>query len=59
MTILEAIQARHSVRHYLPAPLTAEQAETLQAKIDEINAKADLHIQLVLNEPKCFSRGMA
>ena len=59
MTILEAIQARHSVRHYLPAPLTAEQAETLQAKIDEINAKADLHIQLVLNEPKCFSRVMA
>lgn len=59
MTLLEAIGARHSVRHYLPEPLTAAQADALQAKIDEINATADLHFQLVQNEPRCFSRGMA
>lgn len=55
MTLLEAIQARHSVRHYLSRPLTPEIVKALQAQIDACNAEGNLHIQLVLNEPKGFS----
>ncbi len=55
MTLLEAIQARHSVRHYLNQPLSPEIIETLQAQIATCNAEGNLHIQLVLNEPKGFS----
>lgn len=55
MTLLEAIQARHSVRHYLNQPLSPEIIETLQAQIAACNAEGNLHIQLVLNEPKGFS----
>lgn len=55
MTLLEAIQARHSVRHYLSQPLSSEIIETLQAQIATCNAEGNLHIQLVLNEPKGFS----
>ena len=55
MTLLEAIQARHSVRHYLSQPLSPEIIETLQAQIATCNAEGNLHIQLVLNEPKGFS----
>lgn len=55
MTLLEAIQARHSVRHYLSQPLSPEIIETLQAQIAACNAEGNLHIQLVLNEPKGFS----
>lgn len=54
MTLLEAIQARHSVRHYLSQPLSPEIIETLQAQIAACNAEGNLHIQLVLNEPKGF-----
>lgn len=55
MTLLEAIQARHSVRHYLSRPLTPEIVATLQAQIAACNTEGNLHIQLVLNEPKGFS----
>ena len=54
MTILEAIQARHSVRRYLDKPLPEDVAAKLIAKVDEVNAEAGLHVQLVLNEPKSF-----
>lgn len=55
MTLLEAIQSRHSVRHYISRPLSADIIATLQSKIDECNRKGDLHIQLVTNEPKGFN----
>ena len=54
MTLLEAIQARHSVRKYIDKPLTEDIIDALQEKIAQVNAEADLHIQLVLNEPKSF-----
>lgn len=54
MTLLEAIQSRHSVRRYKDTPLPADVIETLLQKISEINAEGGLHIQLVTDEPKAF-----
>ena len=54
MTLQEAIQARHSVRAYKEQPLTDVDAQALQEKIDEVNRKGRLHIQLIRNEPKAF-----
>ena len=55
MTLLEAIQARHSVRRYKASPLSADVKEALEAKIQEVNAKGNLHIQLICDEPKAFT----
>ena len=54
MTLLEAIQSRHSVRRYKDTPLPADVIETLLQKISEVNAEGGLHIQLVTEEPKAF-----
>ena len=54
MTLQEAIKARHSVRAYQEQPLTDADARALQEKIDEVNRKGRLHIQLIRNEPKAF-----
>ena len=54
MTLLEAIQARHSVRAYTGQPLIDTDARALQEKIDEVNRVGRLHIQLIRNEPKAF-----
>ena len=54
MTLIEAIQARHSVRAYTDQPITGDTLAALHKKIDEVNAAGNLHIQLVLDEPKAF-----
>ena len=54
MTLQEAIQARHSVRHYKEQPLTAADAHALEEKIACLNREGQLHIQLIQNEPKAF-----
>jgi len=54
MTLQEAIQARHSVRHYKKQPLAEADAHALQQKVAELNKAGRLHIQLILNEPKAF-----
>ncbi len=54
MTLLEAIEARHSVRRYQHKPLTQEIIEQLQAKIEECNQRGHLNIQLVTNETKAY-----
>lgn len=54
MTIQDAIQARHSVRAYIDKPLPQDIVAALKSKIDEVNAAAGLHVQLILNEPKSF-----
>ena len=59
MTILEAMQARHSVRSYKDVPLKPEDIQTLQREIDACNKEGGLHIQLVTNEPKAFDSFMA
>ena len=59
MTLLEAIEARHSVRAYKEQPLAEETAKLLEAKIDELNQVGNLHIQLIQNEPKAFQGTLA
>ena len=54
MTIQEAIEARHSVRAYKEQALTEEIVKALEEKITELNNEGQLHMQLVLNEPKAF-----
>ncbi|MBQ9822200.1 MAG: nitroreductase [Muribaculaceae bacterium] len=54
MTLQEAIEARHSVRAYTGRPLTDEDAQALQEKIEKLNRMGQLHIQLIRNEPKAF-----
>lgn len=54
MTLLEAIKLRHSVRRYTETPLAPDIIQELQEKIEEINHKSGLHIQLIVNEPKAY-----
>ncbi len=59
MTLKEAMNARHSVRSYENRQIPAEIISALQEKIDACNKEADMHIQLVTNEPKAFDGRMA
>lgn len=59
MTLQEAIKVRHSVRRYIDKPIEADIVATLQHKIEEANAEGNLHIQLVINEPRAFTGKMA
>ena len=54
MTILEAIEARHSVRAYQARPLAADVVKAMEEQIAAVNHKSGLHIQLIQNEPKAF-----
>lgn len=59
MNLIEAINARHSVRQYTNKSLEAEIISELQAEIDSCNQESGLHIQLVTGEPKAFDGFMA
>ena len=59
MTIQEAIEARHSVRAYKEQPLTEEIVRVLEEQIVNLNQEGNLHIQLILNEPKAFQGTLA
>ena len=54
MTILEAIEARHSVRAYQDRPLVADVVKAMEEQIAAVNHESGLHIQLIQNEPKAF-----
>ena len=58
MTLQEAIVARHSVRQYQEKPIEAATIDRLNEEIAVCNKEGDLHIQLVLDEPKAFVGGM-
>lgn len=59
MTLKEAIEQRHSVRSYTDRKIEGETLAALEKMIEEINEEADLHIQLVTEEPKAFSGALA
>ena len=59
MTIMEAIENRHSVRAYTDEPLAPEAVSGLNDTIRKINISAGLHLQLVTEEPKAFSSALA
>lgn len=59
MDLMQAINARHSVRQYLDKPLERDIIAELEKEIELCNSESGLHIQLVTNEPKAFSGFMA
>mgnify|MGYP002624223441 CR=1 FL=1 len=59
MTLLEAIEARHSVRAYKELSLVEDTAKLLEEKIAELNRVGNLHIQLIKDEPKAFQGTLA
>lgn len=59
MTVMEAIQARHSVRQYLDQSLRPDEIVELAEEVRICNQESGLHIQLVTNEPKAFNGFMA
>ena len=44
MTIVEAMQYRHSVRNYKDTPIPSEMVVLLQEQIKKCNQEGDLHI---------------
>lgn len=54
MTTFELMKQRHSVRSYLDKPIEEEKKKLLEEKVEEVNKKSGLHIQLFTDEPKCF-----
>lgn len=59
MNIREAIKARHSVRQFKDMPIGEEESKRLKDVIDECNRECGLNIQLVQNDPECFSTFLA
>ena len=59
MTLLEAIDARHSVRQYLAKPIEREKIAALKEAADSLNAKSGLRLQIITDEPKAFSGPLA
>lgn len=59
MDFTAALNERHSVRSYLEKPIEDDKTAALQKLIDACNRDGNLHIQLVLNEPKAFNSLMA
>ena len=59
MTLQEAIEARHSVRAYKNDPLADDAVKILEEQIAILNCEGQLHMQLILNEPKAFQGTLA
>ena len=59
MTLQEAIEARHSVRAFKEKPLAEDVVKVLEEQIAILNDEGQLHIQLILNEPKAFQGTLA
>lgn len=59
MTIMEAVDARHSVRQYLAQPLADDVVDALKQAIAQGNAASGLNLQLVCNEPHAFDSFIA
>ena len=56
---MELIRARHSVRGYLDKKIPEDIREKLDAFAAELNGQSGLHIQILYDEPSCFSSRMA
>ena len=59
MTLQEAIQARHSVRAYKNESLAEDVVKVLKEQIATLNHEGNLHMQLILDEPKAFQGTLA
>ena len=56
MDVIKAIMDRHSVRNYLDKRIEQDKIDALNAKIDEVNAEGNLHLQFLEDAGKTFSR---
>ncbi len=54
MTIIEAIQNRHSVRRFTEKNVNNEILSALEAEVSDCNAESGLNIRLVANDPETF-----
>ena len=59
ISLMEAIEQRHSVRQYEDRPLPADVIAELADAIYACNDEGNLHIQLITNEPEAFAGGLA
>ncbi len=59
MDLLEAIRERHSVRSYSEKVIEGTVKMELCSFIEQCNKESDLHMQLVLNEPRAFDGFLA
>lgn len=57
--IMEIMRLRHSVRQYTDAPAEPDKREALGVLAGQLNREHGLHIQLIWDEPRCFSSFMA
>lgn len=57
--MIEIMKQRHSVRQYTEQPIEPEKRSVLDELVREINRKADLRIQMIYDDPKCFDSFMA
>ncbi len=55
MNLLEAVSARHSVRHYTAQALEEPVIRALKAAMEQANRESGLSIRLFLEEQKAFS----
>lgn len=55
MELMEAMQARHSVRRYTDEKIGADVADALRAELDAINAESGLHFALFTDEETGFA----
>ena len=56
MTLLEAIDHRHSIRCYIDKPLAPEDKEKIAAKAEELNKESGLSMSIMFDEPKAFEK---
>ena len=56
---MEIIRARHSVRQYLAKPIPEDVRDKLDSCAEELNRRGALHIQIVYDDPACFSSRLA
>ncbi|MBQ9585723.1 MAG: nitroreductase [Muribaculaceae bacterium] len=58
MDLIEAIKARHSVRHYLENSIEPEKIEQLHKLVAECNKQSGLRIQFITDEPRSFGESL-
>ncbi len=59
MEIMDVIRQRHSVRQYLNKPIPQEIREKLDECAAALNRESGLYMQILYDEPECFSSRMA
>ncbi len=57
--IMQLMKERHSVRQYTDQKIEVAKRKVLGVLVDQINADAGMNIQILYDEPKCFSSGIA